>query len=336
SHRLGGMLKYHQNERSTTQNLGEDIIRGIPYRNQGLSGRFTYGYRDRYLAEFNFGYTGSETFKKGYQFGFFPAFSVAWTIAEEDFIKNKAPWLSMLKTRYSYGEVGNDKLPVRFPYLTEIDEYPGYNFADIGQNYFIQGLHLVREAANNLGWEVAKKHNLGFDISILNNRFSANIDIFQDTREEIYMQRQHLPGMIGVNSQPWANVGKMRSKGLDGNFSYQERIGKVDVTIRGNVTYSENEVLEFDEASTSLPYQMTQGYRFRQQKGLVALGLFQDYDDIRNSPKQQFGEYLPGDIKYKDINGDGVINDLDRVAIGSTEVPSLIYGLGLSAQWNGF
>ncbi|MGL5619054.1 MAG: SusC/RagA family TonB-linked outer membrane protein, partial [Tannerellaceae bacterium] len=112
--------------------------------------------------------------------------------------------------------------------------------------------------------------------------------------------------------------------------------GKVDVTIRGNVTYSENEVLEFDEASTSLPYQMTQGYRFRQQKGLVALGLFQDYDDIRNSPKQQFGEYLPGDIKYKDINGDGVINDLDRVAIGSTEVPSLIYGLGLSAQWNGF
>lgn len=335
-HRLGGMLKYHQNERSTTQNLGEDIIRGIPYRNQGLSGRFTYGYRDRYLAEFNFGYTGSETFKKGYQFGFFPAFSVAWNIAEEDFIKNKAPWLSMLKTRYSYGEVGNDKLPVRFPYLTEIDEYPGYNFADIGQNYFIQGLHLVREAANNLGWEVAKKHNLGFDISILNNRFSANIDIFQDTREEIYMQRQHLPGMIGVNSQPWANVGKMRSKGLDGNFSYQERIGKVDITVRGNITYSENEVLEFDEASTSLPYQMTQGYRFRQQKGLIALGLFQDYDDIRNSPKQQFGEYLPGDIKYKDINGDGVINDLDRVAIGSTEVPSLIYGVGLSAQWNGF
>lgn len=335
-HRLSGMLKYLQNERATTVDLGEDIVKGIPYRNQGVSGRMTYGYRDRYLVEFNFGYTGSETFKKGYQFGFFPAASVAWNIAEEAFMKKAMPWLSIAKIRYSYGEVGNDKINVRFPYLTEIGDASGYNFADIDQSYTLNGLHLSRVAANNLTWEIAKKHNIGFDLNVLNSKFSATIDVFQDTREDIYMQRKHLPGMIGISSQPWANVGKMQSKGFDGNVSYQDKLGNVEFTLRGNITYAENEILEFDEEASALPYQMTQGYRLNQTKGLVAMGLFKDYEDIRNSPKQQFGEYLPGDIKYKDVNGDGVVNDLDQVAIGATATPSLIYGLGVSALWNGF
>lgn len=366
-HRIGGMIKYLQSEKTVTitrpyhiEDVDHDghkdhekhvwdeseldfLIRGMPKRNLGLSGRATYGYMDRYMVEFNFGYTGSENFKKGHQFGFFPAVSVAWNIAEENFVKKALPWLSMAKVRYSYGEVGNDQIrkdnkDVRFPYQSLIGDGDGYNFADYGQDYRIDGLQMSTVASNSLTWEVAKKHNIGLDLNILNNRFSASIDVYKDTRENIFMQRKNLPEMVGTRGEPWANVGKMESKGFDGNFAYNQKFGEFNVTLRGNMTYTKNEVLEFDEKASALPYQMTQGYRYNQVKGLVALGLFEDYDDIRNSPIQNFNGTtpMPGDIKYKDVNGDGIINDEDIVAIGSTSVPNLIYGLGLSIQWRNF
>jgi hypothetical protein len=127
----------------------------------------------------------------------------------------------------------------------------------------------------------------------------------------------------------------VKSKGFDGNFSYKQTIGKVNMTIRGNITYSKNEVLEKDEENKVYGYQREEGYRVDQCKGLIALGLFKDYDDIRNSPTQTYGTYQPGDIKYKDVNGDGIVNDGDKVAIGATAKPNLIYGLGASANWKG-
>lgn len=357
-HRFGGMVKFLQSENMETierkyeikddkitwENEMEFLIRGMPKRNLGLSGRATYGFMDRYLFEFNFGYTGSENFKKGHQFGFFPAFSVAWNIAEEKFIQNSIPWLTIAKIRYSYGEVGNDILNVRFPYMTEISKDREYNFAQYAQSYKLDGLRMTKVAADNLTWEVAKKHNIGFDLNILNSRFTATVDFFKDTREDIYMQRKNLPGIVGITSQPWANVGIMESKGFDGSFAYNEMLGDFNITIRGNITYAKNEVIEHDEEADALSYRMTQGYRYEQVKGLVSLGLFKDYEDIRNSPTQNFkdnGKYkdgykpMPGDIKYKDINGDGVIDDLDKVAIGATAVPNLIYGLGFSVLWKG-
>ncbi|NDV66585.1 TonB-dependent receptor [Bacteroides sp. 224] len=355
-HRVGAMVKYMQSEKTepayerkwrTEEKDGKTyfywdetdmqfLIRGMPKRNMGLSGRTTYAFMDKYMVEFNFGYTGSENFKKGHQFGFFPAVSAGWNIAQEKFIQKALPWLTMAKVRYSYGEVGNDNIGTRFPYLVEVGNRDGYNFGDINQAYGIGGLHMSKVAADYLTWEVAKKHNIGFDLNILNNKFSATIDIFKDTREDIYMERKNLSGMTGITSKPWANVGKMESKGFDGNFAFTENIGEVTLTLRGNITYTKNEVIEHDEETNALPYRMIQGYRWRQVKGLVAEGLFEDYEDIRNSPKQTFGAYMPGDIKYKDINGDGVIDDKDIVAIGATEVPNLIYGLGLSVLWKGF
>ena len=136
-------------------------------------------------------------------------------------------------------------------------------------------------------------------------------------------------------TNPRANVGEVLSQGVDGNLTYKQQIGKVTLTARANATLSKNEVKEKDEQENIYPYLMERGYRVNQAKGLVALGLFKDYDDIRNSPKQTFGDYMPGDIKYKDINGDGIINDLDQVAVGATTVPNLIYGMGVSAQWKG-
>ena len=151
------------------------------------------------------------------------------------------------------------------------------------------------------------------------------------------MERKYLPAIIGLSGiTPRANVGSVLSEGFDGNFAYRQKIGKVDITVRGNITYSKNTVLEKDEENNVYPYQMEEGYRVDQAKGLIALGLFKDYDDIRNSPKQEFGTVQPGDIKYKDVNGDGVVNDGDRVAIGATTRPNMIYGFGISGTWKGF
>ena len=152
------------------------------------------------------------------------------------------------------------------------------------------------------------------------------------------MSRNNIPQIVGLTSSPYANIGSVLSKGFDGNVGYHEKIGNVNLTVRGNITYSKNEIKETDEAYTNFPYLRQAGFRVAQAKGLVALGLFKDYEEIRNSPKQQFDDsskVMPGDIRYKDVNGDGVINDNDVVPIGATTRPNLIYGFGASAQWKG-
>jgi TonB-linked SusC/RagA family outer membrane protein len=354
-HNVSLFLKYAQREQAETSNVGTNIVRGIPRRDQSLSGRVSYDFASRYFIEFNGGYTGSEVFKTGHQFGFFPAISGAWNIAEEPLVKDHTAIFDMLKIRYSYGQVGNNKIrkgdvEIRFPYVGAIGNINGYNYGDINTpNYSglgteedradptrYLGLHITELAADYLTWEVATKHNLGLDFSLWNGKFSGAMDIFKEVRSSIYMERKHLSQMTGITTQPWANIGKMDNRGFDGQFNFSQKFGEVDMTMRGNITYTRNKVLEYDEEASALPYKMTQGYRWEQAKGLVAIGLFESYEDIRNSPKQEFSAYMPGDIKYKDVNGDGVINDNDIVAIGSARVPSLVYGVGASAMWKGF
>lgn len=344
-HNIGGLLLYYQQEFSETANVGSNVLLGVPKRNIAMSGRATYGYMDRYLAEFNFGYTGSENFERDERFGFFPAVSAGWVISEEPLIKESLDWVDLFKIRYSYGEVGNDRLgndgngnEIRFPYISTFGSGDnGYVFGEFGSN--VQGeLFESVIGTPHLTWEVSKKHNLGLDVGFFNNKVSATIDFFQDHRMKIFMSRAHMPQTVGLyGREPMANVGEMMSRGIDGSFMVRPKIGNVDFTVRGNITYSKSEVLEFDEAANALPYQMTKGYRWNQSRGLIALGLFKDYEEIENSPRQTFSNtVLPGDIKYKDVNGDGVVNDLDVVPIGATTVPNLIYGVGMSAMWKDF
>ncbi len=346
-HSFSGTVKYTQDSYIRTQGLGDDLKNGVPRRNQGIAGRVAYNWKLRYFADFNFGYTGSENFATGHQFGFFPAYSFAWNIGEENFIKNNSTWIDMIKIRYSHGEVGNDNLgDDRFPYLYTIaDNYKdgdnvidvaGYEWADYSFNNSYKGSRYMQVASPYVTWEVAVKSDLGLDVSLFRDRISANVDYFQEKRTGIYMTRNFLPQIVGLESSPKANVGSVQSKGFDGRIQYKQKIQAVDVTIRGNITYSRNEILERDEENNVYPYQMDKGYRVDQARGLVAMGLFKDYEDIRNSPEQTFGTYQPGDIKYKDVNGDGVINDGDRVAIGATRRPNLIYGMGTSFRWKGF
>lgn len=349
-HNVGSVLKYTHDNYVNTSGIGGNIMEGIARRHQGLAGNLSYGYKNRYLFNFNFGYNGSENFAKGHQFGFFPAYSAAWNIAEEPFVKDRMDWLGMLKIRYSYGEVGTDNSSSRFPYLADFGNYSRntpagdqdvyYNWGDLNSAFGYPGLTYTRVSSNNVTWEIAKKHDLGVDLYLWGDKFGLTVDYFDEKRDGIYMVRSYLPDMVGIQgSNPSANVGSVKTNGFDGNFKLDQKVADVALQIRGNFTYSKNEITEADEMVNRYPYLRRTGYRVDQAKGLIALGLFKDYEDIRNSPRQDFSDrrdVMPGDIKYKDINGDGIINNDDIVPIGSTTRPNLIYGLGLSATWRGF
>ena len=348
-HHLGGTLKYNQSSKIKTVGLGDDLKQGIARRNQGLAGRFTYNWNYRYFIDFNFGYTGSENFAAGHRFGFFPAISGAWNIAEESLIKKHLKWMNMFKIRYSYGKVGNDNLGnTRFPYLYDIEtmtkkdgdktvDTGGYNFGDYTFDRYYGGMRYSSLSSPNVTWEIATKHDLGIDFSFFNDKLSGSVDYFNEKREGIYMLREYLPGIVGLESNPSANVGKVTSKGFDGHFTFRQKLGAVGLTIRSNITYSKNEIVDRDEENNYYWYKMQKGHRVNQARGLISLGLFKDYDDIRNSPVQDFDGYkvMPGDIKYKDVNGDGKIDGNDQVAIGATTKPNLIYGFGIAANWKG-
>ncbi|RZF60034.1 SusC/RagA family TonB-linked outer membrane protein [Sphingobacterium corticibacterium] len=368
-HNFGAVAKYMQSSEVFTQGLGDDLKNGIARRIQGFSGRANYNFNNRYFVDFNFGYTGSENFHKDYRFGFFPAFSAAWNVAEEPFLKD-ADWLSMFKIRYSHGKTGNDRLGGdRFPYLYDIETIyqrdsnwnivkdsngnpiatGGYQFADYQTTAYWGGMRYDQIASPYVSWEVALKKDLGFDFSFLHDKISGVFDLFYENREGIFMRRDFLPASSGLESEiirinnqdrrfryPYANVGKVESRGFDGNLDFKQQVNNVHLTLRGNLTYSKNKILERDEQNSIYDYRLQEGHRVDQARGLVALGLFKDYDDIRNSPTQTFGEVMPGDIKYKDVNGDGVVDGTDIVAIGATTRPNLIYGFGMSASWKGF
>jgi TonB-linked SusC/RagA family outer membrane protein len=353
SHTVGGIVKYTQDNYVKTTNVGSDIMQGIARRHQGLAGNVYYRYANRYFADFNFGYNGSENFAKGHQFGFFPAFSIAWNIAEESFLKEK-DWLELFKLRFSYGKVGTDRIgsggTARFPYLASFGNYSVstgagsqsiyYNWGDLNSPFGYNGLTYTRISSNMVTWEVATKYDVGFDLNLMRGKFELTMDYFKEDRDGIYMERAYLPDIVGIQlSNPYANVGATEKNGFDGNFKFHQKISEVDLQLRGNITCVKTKITEHDEMINRYPYLRQTGYTLGQTRGLIALGLFEDYEDIRNSPRQDFGnaaDIMPGDIKYKDINGDGVINSNDVVPIGASREPNLMYGLGVSVSWKGF
>ncbi len=338
-HHVGLVFKYNQQSSIATQNIN-DIKDGIARRNQGIAGRAEYDWKHRYYANFNFGYTGSENFAKNHRFGFFPAASFAWNILEEPVLKKALPWIEMFKVRYSIGKTGNDNLGGdRFPYLYTLTTTGDnvYQFGDYNYERAYQGIYYSTVSSDNVTWEISKKQDLGVDFSFFNDEFSGTVDYYYEHRTGIYMRRNYLSYMVGINGgAPSGNVGETEARGFDGNIAWKRKFGKVNLTLRANMTYSKNKILERDEPSTIYEYRLSKGHRIGQAFGLVAEGLFKDYDDIRNSPRQTFGEYEPGDIKYKDINGDGVINGDDECAIGATTRPNLTYGFGVSVKYSGF
>lgn len=328
-HRVSALLLYNQTEVSSTTE--SDPINSIPQRNQGLAGRFTYSFNDIYFAEGNFGYNGTPNFPKGERFNFFPSIAVGWVPSNYFKVQDAAPWLSLLKVRYSFGAVGNDQVSgTRFPYLTEVGSAGGFTFGTTGQN-MINGIAETRVGSDNLVWERALKHNLGIDIGLF-NRINITVDYFHDMRKGIFMERSNLPETVGIPNKPYGNVGRMRNQGVDGTISYKDKIGELGFEIRGNFTITRNKVLDYDEPNNQYPYQLKKGKSLNYTQGYIALGYFRDSLEIMNSPKQM-DNLRPGDIKYKDVNGDGVVDKDDMVAIGNSSVPRIQYGFAASFSY---
>ncbi len=323
-HRVSALIYYYLSDQKWASQ-GDNNLSAIPLRYQGVSSRFTYGFRDTYMIDFNFGYTGSENFQPGRQYGFFPSVALGWVPSNYDFMQDRLPWISFLKFRGSYGTVGNDRISSRrFPYLTMV------NRGSVGP-WSSAGVESITEStigADNLQWEKALKANLGIEANFIKNKLQVVFDIFNDQRNGIFMERVQIPDYAGLISMPFGNVGKMKSYGADGNASFTHAFNKeTSFTVRGNFTYSKNNVQNWEEANPKYPYQEASDYPLNAIRGYQAIGLFKDWDDVRNSPAQ-FGNLMPGDIKYRDVNGDGVINSDDRVPLSYSTYPLLMYGFG--------
>jgi len=332
-HRIDGLIYYYLSDEKKDSE-GYTNLTAIPKRYQNVSGRFRYGFQDTYNIDFNFGYTGSENFQPGRQYGFFPSIAIGWTPSSYEFVKNKFPWVDLFKIRASYGTVGNDRITDRrFPYLTTMSYFP---FNPWGSSS-VQGVTESVIGADNLIWERAIQSNLGFDGGFLHNRLTFQLDFFNNIRDGIFQPRVQVPQYAGLVSLPYGNVGKMRTYGSDGTASYTHEINKeMSFTVRGNYTYAKNNVIDWEEANPKYPYQERGGYPLDRVMGLQALGLFKDDHDIETSPIQTFGSVMPGDIKYRDVNGDGRIDGDDRVPIGRPHTPILVYGLGGDFKYKKF
>lgn len=327
NHRITGLVHAFMEDYISTINITD--LTAIPKRYIGLSGRITYSFKDTYLIEGNVGYTGSEAFENGKKFGIFPAISAGWVPTQYAFVKKNLPFIDFLKFRGSYGIVGNDQMKTRFPYLTLMG-VTNNNIWNAGNGYTE-----TQVGSSNLIWETATKKNFGIDAKFLKNKIDFSVDIYQDIRSGIYQQRASIPDEMGLVTLPFANVGKMKSWGVDGHIAFTQTINKDSyVVLRANFTQSKNELLEYEEAIVRYPYLSAVGYQYGINRGLIALGLFKDAADVRNSPKQTFTNVvLPGDIKYKDVNGDGVINDYDMVPLGYSNIPQIQYGFATEFKW---
>ena len=338
AHNLGALLFYYMEDTKGSEWGNGDAlgIAAIPKRRQNVSGRLSWGYNSTYFVDANFGYTGSDLFPKGQRFGFFPSIAVGWAPTSYKWVQKHLPFVNFFKIRGSYGLAGNDNIAnTRFPYLTIIN-----NHAATTWGYNGSGIVEKQTGADNLKWEVAKKLNVGIDANFFNDAIKLTIDVFRDTRDHIFQDRVTLPEYAGMVTYPKSNVGRMHSFGSDGNISYFHKINKdMNFTVRANYTWSQNIVDYFEENKLAYDYQSVTGMPYGVLRGYISEGLFKDEADIRQSADQTaaFGVVRPGDIKYRDVNGDGVINKDDRVPLSyGNNVPRVMFGIGGEFNYKDF
>ncbi len=330
-HGVSGLLVFQF--RNNYQPNASTLLASLPYRNLGLSGRATYSFKDKYFAEVNFGYNGSERFERQHRYGFFPSAGLAWLISNEKFFEPLAHQITKLKLRTSYGLVGNDAIGQgRFLYLSVINmndpAYASYFGSEL--TYKKNGISIERYSDPDITWETSEKTNVALEFSF-RNELNVIAEYYTEHRKNILQPRTSVPATMGLWVTPEANMGEAKGHGIDISADYNKKFGKDTwLQVRGNFTYATSEYLVYEDYQyPGAPWKQKVGYSTNQRWGYIAEGLFVDDNEVQNSPKQ-FGETMAGDIKYRDVNGDGKITDLDQVPIGYPTEPEIVYGFGAS------
>lgn len=318
------------------------LYNSLPFRNLGLSGRATYAYQSRYFLEFNFGYNGSERFSENHRYGFFPTIGASWIVSGEKFYGNLANVIDRMKLRASYGLVGNDAISDRrFFYLSEVN-LNGGRPASFGTNnsYGHNGVSITNYENRDVTWEISKQLNLGLELTFLKN-LRLTTEVFKNLKSDILQDRASLPTTMGLEAGVSANIGKVESRGIEFSLDGKQSFSK-DFTLSSiaNFTFTRNKFIQFEEPDYPEQYRLHDGISLNRNRGYIAERLFVDDNEARNSPRQIFSNNglapMGGDIKYRDLNGDGVIDDKDQTWLGNPTVPEIVYGFGLSSTFKNF
>lgn len=333
-HEVTAMLLANRGNRTVNNELA--------YHSQGITGRFAYYYNQKYLMEFNFGYNASENFAPGKRYGFFPAGSIGWVVSEEEFMK-KASWIDFLKVRASYGLVGSDNVSSRFPYLAFYGGGSGYDFGNnFGTN--VGGTSEGNLANANLTWEKARKLNVGIDFTTLNQRLALTIDAFYEYRFDIITDMNSdgimgYPDIVGKDAA-LQNLGEVSNRGVDIELSWNDKIGKdFRYYIRPNLTFSRNRLEYKAEVARKNSWRKETGKRLYENFVYVFDHFVADQEEADRLNKigyQPWGQLIPGDVVYKDLDRNGVIDDEDRTAMGNPRSPELMFGIPFGFQYKNF
>ncbi len=325
----------------------DDVLEAMPQRNLTYSARAAYGYKDRYFAEASAAYNGSERFAKEHRMGFFPALGAGWIVSNESWMKPLQKVLPFFKLRLSWGKVGNDGVIdyPRYVYLPDITTIFSYENLRSSQYIFNpeygNGSNFYRNVISaypndNILWEISEDYNLGIEAKFFGGLLEMQADIYRSYRHNIISERVNIPASVGIEINPLDNIGKTFSHGIDLSAKVQHQFSEdLWLILNGTLTYNKVTYKEIQEPINKPSWQRKVGREISQAMGYIAEGLFKDQAEIDNSPHQD-GDVQPGDIKYRDLNGDGIIDVNDATFIGYPETPRLIYGFSAFVNWKNF
>lgn len=335
-HDVSALLLYNQ-QRKTNNTITSSSLIDWPFSRMGAVSRVTYSYDDKYFAEVNAGYNGSENFQAGQRFGFFPSFSAGWMISKEEFMKNM-PAITFLKLRGSIGQVGNDAITGRrfLYYNNPYSSGTGYSFG-LAQGTAVSGLVEGIIPTNGVSWERETSSNIGLELNLWGNKLGLVADAFYKKRVNILATPISTPLVTGI-TLPVQNLAQVENKGFEIEANTRHRIGNVDFWVRGNFAFARNRILEMDEPTQRYEWMQRTGQSVGQNWGYVTDGFYNSQSEVDNRTTQTYfsGRLQPGDFKYKDINGDGIINIYDMVPVGKPAFPEITYGFSTGFTWKHF
>ena len=335
-HHVTSLLLYNQQSYRVDyeSSVFGTTVAQVPQKFRGYSLKLGYDYDQKYLIDFNAALNGSDRFQASNRNGFFPAVGLGWNLSKEDFFSSRFPAFNLFKLRASYGLVGSDVAPGN-QYLYNQQYYPGGGYS-FGQN--AGGASTIFEGNlgnSNVGWEKAKKFDVGIDMNIFNDKISITVDYFRDRRYDQLVTRQDIPLMLGVGLSP-TNVAVTINRGFDGMITYQDKIGQLQYSVGAVFSYARNKILYQAEATPSFPWLSRNGHPIDQPFGYTFVGYYTDRDIADASVAKPVGQVYPGDLRYKDFNGDGVIDQNDMTAIGRPNLPNLTVGVPIKMGYKGF